>query len=154
MWQITNKCYDFRGRCRHEFVTLELDFRLFNSHGTNQDIYYGVFRCLYVESDINHVFVVPKQFDSWSKNVISGPFSVYFRWNFRRKNFFGKILLHQKIRLWISAGVSSAIFELSCFPPSSSFFLAVYCQLVTWLLRSENSKFCNKMSKFRDEIRN
>ena len=53
--------------------------------------------------------------------------------------FFGKILLHQKIRLWISGGVSSAIFELSCsFSPLSAFktILTVYCQLVSWLLSS------------------
>ena len=55
---------------------------------------------------------------------------------FQKKNFW-KIILHQKIRLWISGGVSWAIFELSCsFPPLSAFWtiLAVYCQIVLWLL--------------------
>ena len=86
-----------------------------------QDIYYGVLECLYVKYDINYVFLVPKKFDSWSKNVISGQFSVHFWWNFRRKILFGKILLHQKIRLWISGALSRAIFELSCsFPPLSA----------------------------------
>ena len=36
---------------------------------------------------MSYVFLVPKKFDSWSKNVISGHFSVHFRWNSRRKIF-------------------------------------------------------------------
>ena len=41
---------------------------------------------------MNYVILVPKKFDSLSKKC-------HFRWNFRRKNFFGTILLHQKIHL-------------------------------------------------------
>ena len=45
---------------------------------------------------MNYVFVVPKKLDSWSKNVISGQFSVHFRWNFRRKNFVWRIFIAPK----------------------------------------------------------
>ena len=47
-----------------------------------QVIYYGVLRCLYVNSDIKHVFLVPKKFDSRSKKcrflTIFGSFPVKF----------------------------------------------------------------------------
>ena len=105
---------------------------IFNSHGTRrlypprnevavycQDIHFGVIRCLCFKSDMNYVILVPEKFASWSKKChfrsISGEISA-------EKFFFGKILLHQKIRLWISGGVSWAIFELSCsFSPLSAF---------------------------------
>ena len=53
------------------------------------------------------------------------------------KNF-GKIVLHQKIRPWISKIRPWAIFDLShSFPPLSAFktISAVNCQLVPWLLK-------------------
>jgi len=40
---------------------------------------------------MNYVFLVPKKFDSWSKNVIAGQFVVH--------SGDISVLLHQKIRL-------------------------------------------------------
>ena len=40
-----------------------------------QDIYLGVLRCLYVESDINYVILVTKNSIRGLKNVISGEIS-------------------------------------------------------------------------------
>ena len=77
------------------------DKNQFNSHGTRriyphryevavycQDILLWRYPCLEVKTDMSYVFPVPKKFDSWSKNVISGHFSVHFRLNSRRKKFF------------------------------------------------------------------
>ena len=36
---------------------------------------------------MSYVFPVTKKFDSLSKDVISGLFSVHFRWNIQRRNF-------------------------------------------------------------------
>ena len=41
-------------------------------------------------------FQCPKKFDSWSKNVISGQFSVHFRWKFRRKKLLWSIFIEPK----------------------------------------------------------
>jgi len=57
---------------------------------------------------MDFVFLVPKKFDLWSKNVIAGHFRLISGEIFAEKIFLGQILLHQKICLWISVGVSSA----------------------------------------------
>ena len=51
---------------------------------------------------MSYVFLVPKKFDTWTENVVSGHFSVHFRrnfrfrWNFRRKKFSWNIFIEPK----------------------------------------------------------
>ena len=46
------------------------------------------FRCLQVKTDMSYIFLVPKNSIRGLKNVISGPFSVHLRRNFRQIIFF------------------------------------------------------------------
>ena len=128
-----------------------------------QDIYYGVFDAYKSKLTRIMYFLCPK-----NRLVVQ---KISFPVNFRfisggisaEKNF-GKFVLHQKIRLWISRGVSRTSFELlylsTKVPPLSAFkkILAVYCLLVPWLLnltipqnirssKTENIRSFNRFSK-------
>ena len=106
-----------------------------------QDIYYGRLRCLYVQSDINYVFIVPK-------NSIHGlEMSIPVKFRFisggisAEKKYWKKFIVPKYTSVNFR-GVSWAVFEISCwFPPLSAYktILAVYCQLVPWLLSTIGS---------------
>ena len=114
---------------------------------TAKTFYYGVFDAYRLKLTWVMYFKCPK-------NSIRG-LKISFSFNFRficgeisAKNFFFKFLLYQRIRIWISEGVSSAIFELSCsFPLLWALrILAVYCQLVLLLvINTIQWTFCSRI---------
>ena len=104
-----------------------------------QVFYYGVFDAYRLK--LTYVFLVPKKFDSWynSNPGLRMSFPVNFRFisgEISTEKNFGKIVLHQKIRPWISREESWAIFELShSFPPLSAF------KTIFEIFRCKNSRF-------------
>ena len=79
---------------------------------------------------MNHVFLVPKELDSWSKKCHFRSIFGSFPWNFHRKFFFWKNLIAPKHSSLNFRGSLLNYRELSCVFPSLSEFQGIFGSLL------------------------